>query len=269
VSYPQPNPDSYAVGGYNFFRLNTLLTCDGDIYESTQGAQGFAIGPDSDISKVNLAYFDDEVASTFQNQISVSIDRPFAGFFPARNEADYAPASRPGRILMWPDELYNSSFRPAGFTNNNGTRFDTIVPVLDVVEFFAPAQLTPQRNDKNYRILNIPFGTVSYIFMFPTYGRRLVDFSILNGTGSAAAAIHYSVHGVRYSYRTNVTLGTADVQLIASTAVANNAAVHGQVTAATLGFWDAMYVTISSDSAPAIPALNQVAINIRVSDRQV
>jgi len=60
MSYPPPNPDQYALNGYKFFRLNTPLISDGDMYESQQGANGFAIGPDSDISKVNIGYFDEQ-----------------------------------------------------------------------------------------------------------------------------------------------------------------------------------------------------------------
>ena len=53
MSYPPPNPDNYALNGYKFFRLNTPLTSDGDMYESAQGGQGFAIGPQSDLSLGN------------------------------------------------------------------------------------------------------------------------------------------------------------------------------------------------------------------------
>src|SRR5688572_10301119 len=115
MTYPPPNPDLYAVSGQGFFRLNTALLSDGDIYESQQGSHGFAIGPESDISKVNIAYWD-ETQPRLMNQISISPTRPFPGKFVAVNdEAEYAPSGRPARLLIWPEELYNADFRPSDF----------------------------------------------------------------------------------------------------------------------------------------------------------
>jgi len=158
VSYPQPNFDQYALNGYKFARLNTPLISDGDIYESQQGAQGFAIGPDSDISKVNIAYFDDQVPR-FMNQVAITPERSFPGFFAARNEVNYVPSNRPGRILLWSDELYNNTWNPAPF--EVGGRIDFEVPVLDVIQYFAPAaqSMNQGRNDKEYwyDFINPPF----------------------------------------------------------------------------------------------------------------
>lgn len=149
MSYPPPNFDQYALNGYKFARLNTPLISDGDIYESQQGAQGFAIGPDSDISKVNIAYFDDQVPR-FMNQVAITPERSFPGFFAARNEVDYVPSNRPGRILIWSDELYNNTWLPTAF--EVGSRIDFEVPVLDVIQYFAPAAqaMNSGRNDKEY-----------------------------------------------------------------------------------------------------------------------
>jgi hypothetical protein len=158
VSYPQPNFDQYALNGYKFARLNTPLISDGDIYESQQGAQGFAIGPDSDISKVNIAYFDDQV-QRFMNQVAITPERAFPGFFAARNEVNYVPSNRPGRILIWSDEIYNNTWNP-NFIDISG-QVDFEVPVLDVIQYFAPAAqaMNQGRNDKEYwyEFLNVNF----------------------------------------------------------------------------------------------------------------
>jgi hypothetical protein len=163
VSYPQPNFDQYALNGYKFARLNTPLISDGDIYESQQGAQGFAIGPDSDISKVNVAYFDDQVPR-FLNQVAITPERAFPGFFAARNEVNYVPSNRPGRILIWSDEFYNNTWQPFPGIDTGG-RIDFEVPVLDVIQYFAPAaqSMNQGRNDKEYwyDFLNPPFAAAS------------------------------------------------------------------------------------------------------------
>jgi hypothetical protein len=158
MSYPPPNPDQYAINGYKFFRLNTPLISDGDMYESAQGAQGFAIGPDSDISKVNIGYFDDQVPRLL-NQIAITPERAFPGLILARNESSYQPSGRPGRILIWSDELYNPTWSPS-FIDIAG-RIDFEVPVMDIVQYFAPAasSMNSGRNDKEYwyEFINAPF----------------------------------------------------------------------------------------------------------------
>ena len=79
MSYPQPSADQYAIKGYQFFRLNTLLTSPGDIYQSQQSGHAFAIGPESDISNVNVAYFDDQVPN-FMAQTVISPQRASAPY---------------------------------------------------------------------------------------------------------------------------------------------------------------------------------------------
>jgi len=197
MTYPQPNADAYATGGYGFFRLSTRLSSPGDIYESPQGAHAFAIGPDSDISKVDIAYFDDQVPM-FLNQLSVGPGRSFAGSVAARNDASYAPVNRPGRTLMWSDDLFNSQFRPPGFDANDDT-YNIIVPQLDVIQYFSDLPgVVPARNDKSYLIQNVSaaLGGHPTYFMIPYYGRR---YGMIGITNRAADPLNWGIFGVNFA----------------------------------------------------------------------
>lgn len=214
MSYPPPNPDQYALNGYKFFRLNTPLTSDGDMYESQQGAQGFAIGPDSDISKVNIGYFDEQVPR-FLNQVAITPERAFPGFIAARNEVNYVPANRPGRILIWSDELYNPTWSPSFI--EIGGRIDFEVPVMDVVQYFAPAaqSMNQGRNDKEYwyDFLNAPAVPTddarnTWVLVIPFYGRRFCNLNFKTDETVQLTDINVSVTGLHYKPGTNETAAT-------------------------------------------------------------
>lgn len=193
MAYPQPNADSYATKGYDFFRLNTPLVSPGDIYESQQGAVAFALGPESDVANVRINYYDDQV-STFLQQTSISNLRPFAGKIAARNSDAYMPAQRPGRILISPSDLYDPSYVPSSFVPAD--QLIQFPPQLDVIQYFnnnAPA-VSPSRIDKEYRLQNIP-GTSRAFFVVPFWGRRFAQITLLNNTGNP---INLNVAGVDY-----------------------------------------------------------------------
>lgn len=209
MSYPQPDANEYAINGYKFFRLNTPLISDGDVYESAQGAQGFAIGPDSDISKVNIAYFDDQVPN-FMNQFSITPERSFPGLIAAQNDKQYAPSGKPGRTLIWSDELYNPTWAPS-FIDIAG-RIDYEVPVMDVVQYFAPSGLAMNqgRNDREYwyDFINAPESDTApnnWTLVIPYYGRRFMTMMFNSDATVQTADIDVSIYGMHYKPGTNET----------------------------------------------------------------
>lgn len=301
MSYPQPNFDQYALNGYKFARLNTPLTSDGDIYESQQGAQGFAIGPDSDISKVNIGYFDDQVPR-FMNQVAITPERSFPGFFAARNEVNYVPSNRPGRILIWSDELYNNTWNP-NFIDVAG-RIDFEVPVLDVVQYFAPAaqSMNSGRNDKEYWYDFIPAppsvdAPNAWTLVIPFYGRRFFNMNFVSDFAQLAD-IQVTVQGLHYKPGTANTAATTlhligdippgggipfvnvpagwvyDCVLTASNKSTggakwpanNNPVVPTQQTAS--GMFDALAIGFYSPALGGINRAAQNTIRIRTSDRE-
>ena len=254
MSYPQPNSNEYAVGGYQFFRLNTLLSSPGDIYESEQSGHAFAIGPESDVANVRMAYFDDEVA-TFLNQTKISSRRTWVGRLDARNEARYAPANRPGRLFFWCADLYDPLFLPDGFTPNQDNLV-IVTPRLDVIEYFKPlASLVPPRNDKNFTFQELPLPAGSSFVIIPYWDRKYASCRITNLT---SGNVTYNVFGVNYYMNdNNKGLETA----ISSTTVATNTQHETIVRATVNGMFDALMLQVSGGVGPT-------PIQVIVSDEE-
>lgn len=270
MSYPQPDANQYALNGYKFFRLNTPLVSDGDIYESSQGTDGLAIGPDSDIAKVNVAYYDDQVAR-YMNQVAITPGRPFPGKLLARNEATYAPTNRPGRLLFWPDDLYNVDWRPSDYDPGQW-RIDFVRPVLDVVEYFSPVGQIAGRNDKQYRYHQMPFANPAGGFwglIIPFYGRRYASVFVGNlRVGNEGVSLE--VNGLTYSQGEAGDQSSDVVVVSADAAVAPGASTMRVVKASTHGMFDALFLKFSAtwSNPPSMPT-TEVSICVTTSDREV
>lgn len=194
MAFPQPDADEYAINGYTFFRLNTPLASPGDIYESAQSGLAFALGPDSDIATVTIAYFDQQQENLL-NMIDISPARSVVSRLDANNLSTYLPAQRPAKILLWPADLWNPNYVPGAFTANSTLILET--PTLDVIQYFQqPASLVPHRNDREwfYQDITMPPAVgvnVGKIFVVvPFYGRKYasVFFKAKGGLVDVAVA---------------------------------------------------------------------------------
>lgn len=249
MSYPQPNADAYALGGAGFFRLNTLLSSPGDIYESEQGSAGLALGPDSDIANVNVAYYDPQFAGNFMQFATISPQRSLVGTVAARNDAQYAPSGRPGRIMFWIDDIYDPSFRPRSF--NSGTdSIQFVAPRLDVIEYFSPqASLVTPRNDKSFVFQNyIVSGTL--FIVVPYYGRKYCYVNFTNR--NTVLPNTFGILGVNYCITQDNTLNPyhQESTIRAPAAVAAGGSVSLVVRAANQGMFDALVFSVN-EAGPA------------------
>lgn len=239
MSYPQPNANLYAINGYQYFRLNTLLSSPGDIYESEQGGLAFAIGPDSDISKVTVASFDDQVP-TYMQITSIGVERAFTGRIAARNEVTYQPANRPGRVLFWSTDLYDTSFRPEGF-NPLIDSFNVITPRLDVIEYFSsPPTLLPQRNDKTYNLQDwptLPNADADAYFLIPYWGRR---YGMVELTNKSAGPWSFALSGVNFAISGSSANYTQVTPIVADAPVTAGTQLVSVVTSTQNGMFDAL-----------------------------
>jgi hypothetical protein len=250
VSYPQPSADDYAIRGYQYFRLSTLLTSPGDIYESAQSGHGVAIGPESDLANINVAYFDDQV-STFLQRTSISPARAFVGRIDARNDAVYTPANRAAKILIWAADIYDPNYRPiakpAAF-NGATDAINFVAPRLDVIEYFKPmGPVTPGRDDREFSFQNYPVVLGRYYLVLPYYGRKYAYIEITNR--EAIGATTFGVVGVNYAITQNDTTTPyhQETTLQAPTVIAGGG---GQLTkiirASTDGMFDALVLSLTS-----------------------
>ncbi len=259
MGYPQPNASAYQAAGAKFFRLNTRLTSEGDIYESAVGALGFAIGPDSDVAKINIGYFDDQ-SRTKMSQVAITPQRPFLGRIDAQNGAQYAPAQRPGRIMMWPDAFYNPRYQVYLF--GNPCRMDMIAPVIDVIQYLSPPpSVSPGRNDRRHFLpeIGLPAGfsnTAPYLLGIPFYGRR---YASISGGNFSSGALKLSVLGANFGSAFTTTL-------YPRTAFGINDQVV--IKSGTSGMFDYLFLEVTKDvGSPALTS-NLITFSIVTSDKE-
>lgn len=249
MSYPQPSSNEYAIKGVQYFRLLTGLTSPGDLYESEQSCHALALGPLSDVANVNVAYFDSQMVPTFVALTQVGPPRSVTGRIDARNEETYSPSQRPGRIMLWPSDLYDPSFLPTTFDPAQDS-LTFITPVLDVIEYFSPQQsLVPLRNDKTYRFPQIETAAIrdSYLVL-PYWGRKYACCRIVNSSG---ASLEWTVVGIVY-YPNDQTKAMEFV-IDKDLAVPTGGTHTSLVRAAVNGMFDALMIVVNITGASQTP----------------
>lgn len=274
MAFPQPNADRYALNGSPFFRLNTLLSSPGDIYESGQGGLAFAIGPDSDIAKVNIGYYDDQVP-TFLNTTTIGPDRPFIGLLSSRNDARYVPIDRPGKVLIWSADLYNPAYRPPGF-NALIDLISYFTPRLDVIQYFTQqsSSIVSARNDKSYLIQNIfapVIPTGDHFLMIPYWGRRFAQIQLTNKnkTGEpTTGAWSFAVSGVTFGISGSASVANNDTDFTQITTIIADAVVPAQttvlkrITSFSDGVFDMLMLRIHRVNPDLDPPLGPIKITV-------
>lgn len=234
MSFPQPNSNSPVINGGKYFRLLTPVVSPGDIYQSEQSGVAFAVGPQSDIARYNVSYYDDDAASSgFMSTLIISNRAPFAGLLQARNLNSYQPANTPGKLLFSSADIIPDLAQSA-------TRM-IIPPTFDLVQYFSnpPATLPQVRNDKFYYLQNYPTGGVSYTVLLPYYGRVYADL-LFGGAGAGPEELR--VRGINYGIggASNSTF----TDIVPNVALGANG-VHKIVTAAVDGMFDYLEIRIS------------------------
>lgn len=266
MSYPQPKSSDYVTSGFDFFRLNTPLSSAGDIYESEVSGHGFTLGPDSDVSKVNIAYFDQQVDPTFVNQIAISPRRSWYGKIDAVNGSGfYAPSSRPGRVLMWSDELYNADYLPTGFDPTDMV-MTWFVPQLDVLQIFTQEDFLAGRNDKEYNIQFFQQVAIATTFvMIPFYGRRYAMLQTTNFTGTDFV---WKVTGINFEITDTPTNNFNQEAILQTTqtVVGFGGSRLKVVKSSTDGMFD--YLRIDMTGLPTFPGPQPTPLKVIVSDEE-
>ena len=243
VAFHASSADAAVVSGSDFFRLNTLLTSPGDIYESAQGSHAFAVGPDSDIAAINVYYLDADAPGAM-NSFQVSPDRAFVGTVPALTEQNYAtPTPIPGRVLISPSDIYNPTWRPTGFDSADDV-INFVTPVLDVIQYFTEQPgLVSQRVDRSYEFDAVsPRGSgsptgVGWIVL-PAYGRKSGSFRF--GNGFTPADLEVTLYGVKLGISQSVNGVPADLQqeLMAMTTIATGGSAVYAFKSSAVGMFD-------------------------------
>lgn len=268
MSYPQPDSNKYATGGYPFFRLNTPLVSPGDIYESEQGATAFAIGPESDVANVRIFYLDDQLTPTLMNDVVVGADRAVAGLVYARLDAEYLPCMRPGRIFIAIDDIYDPNYKPTDWSEGNPLEF--VQPNLDVIQYFNQTEnITAGRNDRRfYYEIDVVSGDQAVSFLvLPYYGRRFASICISNRELQEDQILNLTVIGVNYLVGPDgfTSVPANEVVIIDAATIAPQATLQESITAGEHGMFDALVVLLTNTTESPVSGF-PAAIRIVFSD---
>jgi hypothetical protein len=206
MTFPQTSPVVAVQNGQAYWRLFTELSSSGDIYESEQSARAFVIGPDSDIARVKVVYYDVQNPN-IASEVIVSVDKPFIGRIDALGSQQYQSGDG-ARILISHADISvpvgDNPFRPPTANPSPLATIETVQPFIDLIQYIneVPSFIAP-RTDKVYQ-----FGQLTNItddqqwFLVPFYGRRFGDVSVktLGTTSGTTPAIDIFVYGINFSW---------------------------------------------------------------------
>jgi hypothetical protein len=194
VSYPQPFASQEVIEGQEFFRINTLLESSGDLYEIDTSAKAFVIGPESDIARARVTYYDPSVPSRSSSFV-VSVGDPFFGRIDALASQSYPVAGTPARIIVSLEDLYEPRWVPS----LAAVGVVRVRPKLDLLAYLStPSNLPTKRADFTTRgRLTIAVGETGTFILCPYYGRKYASVIITNFTGAGGYAA--SIDGVNFT----------------------------------------------------------------------
>lgn len=257
MSYPQPTASQEVLEGQEIYRLNTLLDSSGDAYELNVSAKAFAIGPESDVARARVTYFDPiNGAQSF----IVSVGCPWIGRIDALENENYPVGAVPGNIIVTPEDIVETKATIISSQSAFLTNFSTISyikPRLDLIAYLSEPRILPlKRADARYNgpltITDVSDGSFSgdpntSAILLPYYRRKYASIKLAWGsTGTAVAA----VYGLKF--RIAGTSGQAlemHEQIIANTNLTSAAELSLETRASTMGTWDYLMVTYRSPSS--------------------
>ncbi len=168
-----------------FFRLKRVIQGPGDIFELNESAKTIYLGPQSDISEVEVTYFNPSEPLGLETAI-VSVNGPFVGRLDTLPKTNVPSTGQPARILVSPVDIVDPSYTPPGFTP---FRQYNVPAVLDLIVAVKPLDNVPEvRADRTLRFPSVPYdrhlapppdtdGTT--LLIVPIYGRRMTTVTIV------------------------------------------------------------------------------------------
>lgn len=242
MSYPQlAQASAETLEGQDYFRLFTEIQSSGDIYEMDTSAQAFVIGPQSDIARARVTYFDPSNPAQASSFV-VSVDSPFIGRVDSIASTKY-PNGTSAKILITPEDIINNSFVPSGIGQADIRAL--VKPKLDLLGYLAPPfSFPPKRADftkSGICVINDDGGHVSgtsYLTL-PYYRRRFASLKFLNLTAG-----QITVSAIGYVWLPALASRYIDTQLLAASNIAAGADGSFNIKASTVGLHDAILIKV-------------------------
>lgn len=280
-----PAVDS-VLASQEFYRLKQVVQSPGDIYEIDESAKAIYIGPDSDISEVQITYYDPLVVGTNLQQANVAVNGPLVGRVDASMVRQVPTTMQPARILAAPNDLVDNAYaRPVVGIFGPPLRSFNVPAVIDLIVALKQLPDIPSvRADRTFRFPQVPFEpptagptTGGTDIVLPVYGRRMTSIQVL-----APAGVGYvlSIYGVALQPGINpdpenlgfITQGAAVIastrNIVVRAARDTSVAPPGAPIVNPIGQCDLLVLALEQNPAAPLAGLSFVDIFARVSDRE-
>ena len=202
------NASKANIAGQEFFRLTETATSSGDIFEIDIAATTIAVGPESDFSRYDIFYLDE---NNVLRKMLVSVDQPLTLTVQVNNAQNFPGTNIPARLIVIPNEIY----MPESLSDEgNNVLFP---PVIDLLFFTGTDPVAVQR--RSPKLIRTPIRIASsannQAILIPTYGRDRVYASVVrmtelsSGGDSSEPLSLVSAHGIKFMFPvvTAITVG--------------------------------------------------------------
>ncbi len=272
MTFPQTSAETAILNGQGYWRLFTPLESSGDIFESQVSARAVVVGPESDVSRINLTYYDQQSANA-ANQLCVSIDKPLVGRIDALFSTPYNSGDRARVLISAADLLPPSNYTPQGFDPANDV-LEIVQPRIDLYYYLnEQPDFIPPRSDRFHLFEALPFSgtfdeTIWYVI--PFYGRRFAECTFKSLGVVTQPAVNVEVFGANFS---NIIADAAladdghQLESLGTVAIAPPALGLGITDSITVlnRAWDALVIEI--DPTGTFPGPDSFVTHIVVSDK--
>ncbi len=285
MAYPQSVPSAYVSNGQTQWRWKTQLESMGDCYEVDSSAHAIVMGPDSDVARLKVTYYDMNVpppalastpAQTGAQSFFVTPDRPYIGRIDSRLDQAYPLANgKSGRLIVTVDDIFDGSpfvapgfggWVPAGFGATD--KYAAVAPKLDFIAYFEPPQsLISQRSDARWQfnyhqVGGVAAGTAG--IGIPFWGRKYAYVDIQNRQAAAPSTV--GIRGITFNQTGNAPPTASEKAILAPGALAANARTDKVIRASVDGMFDMLVITITKDAAIGTQMFGPVPVRVITSD---
>lgn len=268
MSFPQTTPVNAIRNGLELWRLNTVLESSGDIYESDVSGTSFVVGSGSDISNINVNYFDQSVPSRSSVE-QVSVLKPLVGRLDALASQQYGTGQQARLFISSADLIPGPAFFPSGFEPARDLL--TVEDIsIDLLQYFGrPPSIFPGRNDRvhlfqSMELLSTPGLEAATWFVMPYYGRRYASIEFAN---LIPASFDIEVFGVNLNTGVVGSFKTLQISLRGPTpVVAPTGIVNFEITDAADGMFDLLVVRVSLLNGLGVRT-EALSMKVRTSDK--
>lgn len=271
MSYPQPLASQEVLEGQEFFRLLTRLS-EGDVYELDVSAKAFVIGPESDVHRCRVTYYDPSQANRSASAV-VSVGNPFIGRVDRLASSRFPVSNTPANILVTAEDLVSPSYNIVGSLAPDPADIRSFVsPKIDILAYFdqpsnIPRKRAPFRQNGRLTILNRGAGTGKTYLSLPFYGRKYSSIKIVN----IGALIGYTIDILGVSLTTQGATYPAVTSLVTAQAISAGAGsvTEVEIKASTDGLHDFLCFIWSGNAVDSSITLSSILYTIEFDDEEV